>query len=177
MFDYAASNYSYFTIDEQETENGEDTYTAIVQPNQTVTLAITGADSADGTASLILNNFDLASVAENAKVTVNYNASMGSIKIGNTEDTDGSIVVDNVGAEGILLTAKPMEGFNFDGWFDVTTEELLSSALEYHHVPTGDITIEAVFSTPRQPATFKVGKNTYDTLTAAVAAAPRVYFP
>lgn len=176
-FDYSATSFSSFAIGGESISNGEGEYAVVLEPEQTVTVTITGAEAAYGDAALTLDNFALTPIATDATVTVIYNPELGSVTLGADVDADGDgkIVAEKVGTDGIGMVAEPAEGFNFDGWVIDSTDELLSSEQEYTHVPTEDITIRAVFSTPRQPATFKVGSTVYDNLNAAVTAAQSHY--
>ncbi|MFC1541038.1 putative Ig domain-containing protein [Candidatus Latescibacterota bacterium] len=82
--------------------------------------------------------FSLSTAAFSYTITVNYDPAMGSV----TQSPEGSPLPDSTE---VTLTASPITGFVFDGWYNNSTEMLMSAALTMVISLNNDIVIDAKF--------------------------------
>ena len=99
-FDYSISNQTAFTIAGTSAASSG-SYSGSIEAGGTIAISMSakGGRLSSSTATLKLQNFSLVAPSE-AKVTVEYDNGAGSVSIGGSSVTTGSVV--NVGADGAI---------------------------------------------------------------------------
>ncbi len=169
-FNYEASDYDEngWTLS-GEAIGANGTYEGTLDAGDSLTFQLVAPKR--NTATVVLSDFQVSALSSDATITIVYDKTMGSVSAGGEQGQNGELVVENVGAGGLTMTATPAAGMTFAGWVEVSTSKLLSTDLEYTHVPTGDTTIRAAFFEPQSAAQFQVGNEMYSDLNAAITAA------
>ena len=142
-FDYNASKAYTFKI-AGATASASGTYSALLGPGESVAIVITSNSGfSNTTATLKLSNFSLTQASTSSKVTVNYDADLGSVIAGGESVASGT-QLDVSLAEGIVLNAN-VNNSTFLAWVNADTNEVISRAASFTFVPAEDITVKAVF--------------------------------
>ncbi len=144
-FDYTVSKANSFTIG-GESADASGTYTTTLGAGATVVFSITSNSGLSNlTATLTLSNFSLIAAADSAKVTINYDSSLGSVSIDGTEISSGE--AKDVKTTGASIVATPKSGASFYAWVNVDADNsIISQKASYTLVVSKDTTVEAVFT-------------------------------
>lgn len=166
-FHYSGTNYGSWTLP----QSGSGDLEMTMQPGEGYSFTVTMADDQKRVeATIVLSNITVNKPSSNSTVTVLYDNTLGTVTAAGMTDTDedGTIVAENVGSDGVALTASPAEGVTFLGWMDTDTNMMKSTKAEDSVLVTGDTTLRAVFAHPDQAAWFKVGNYYTNDLSKAV---------
>ncbi len=142
-FDYNATTYNSFKID-NVAASATGTHSVLLGAGESTTLTIvSNSGFSNLTATLKLSNFSLTNASSTSKVTVSYDADMGSVSADGETATSGTqydVSLD----EGILLSAN-VNNSKFLAWVNAETNEVLSRSASFTYTPAEDIEIKAVF--------------------------------
>ena len=128
------------------------TYSAEVSSDGSVSITVTCAKK--GSATLVLSDFKLETVADSSTVTVNHNGLGSATVAGNTVASGGTAEVTAAGA---TFAATAGSGATFLGWIDTSDNSILSLNPSFTLTPTKDMTVEPVFINGSSGPHFLVG--------------------
>ncbi len=168
-FDYTASTYNSFTIGGASAAPSG-TYSKVLNGGDTVTLVIkSNSGFSNLTATLKLTNFSFVPVSANSNVTLQYDESLGSIKVAGETQGSGYSETYTKGTT-VELNAIAYSGVKFLGWINTTNNYIVSSEAKFTFEPQNDITLKAIFA--KDYAFFRINTSyLFETLDAASAAA------
>ena len=114
----------------------------LLDPGNSISVSIT-SKAFNGTVTLTLKDFSLVEAATSSNVTFNFDSELGSVEVGGTSISSGT--VQDISLSGATLLATANRGATFLGWIDENGKRL-STENPYTLTPTADMTVEAIFS-------------------------------
>ena len=173
-FSWKATSVNSLTIDGAAASGGSGTFEKVMAAGEDITITVTTAKNSTEN-KLVLSNFSCVAAAAASTVTVTAVDGRGTVE--HTLDAvepiveNGvwKIVLADVTAEGVTLTAKPAEGASFVGWVNAADNTLLSTETSYLCLPAQDTELKAVFT--QGEAWFKADGKLYDNLNTAAEVA------
>ena len=162
-FSYSLSGtYSSCTI-AGNAVTGSNVYSIELDPTESIAIYLAVAGWKEAT--ITLSNVKLEVVSA-ANATISHNAG-GSVSVGGTTVASGTTV--EVSAAGTTIKATPASGASFVGWVKTGDNSVYSTDATLNYVPTGDISLKAIFAGP-SVAAFWCANKTYlfDDLNAAI---------
>ena len=162
-FSYSLSGtYSSCTI-AGKAVTGSNVYSIELDPTESIAIYLAVAGWKEAT--ITLSNVKLEVISA-ANATISHNAG-GSVSVGGTTVASGTTV--EVSAAGTTIKATPASGASFVGWVKTADNSVYSTDATLNYVPTGDISLKAIFAGP-SVAAFWCANKTYlfDDLNAAI---------
>ena len=167
-FDWTATNVYSLTIDGSAMSSSNGSVNKVIEAGKSFNIIIT-TDKNSTENKLVMKNFAWKEASGSAKITIQYDTSMGSITAdGNAVANGGTL---NISPAGVTLVATAKSGASFYGWVNATNGALLSTAATYQLQLAENTTVRAIFANSQSKAVFKVGDYVYDDLAAANSAA------
>lgn len=161
-----------FTINGQAANSNSGTFEDEIGSNAVVEMVVGIKNSSSANLSVTLSNFKLFSASNDAKLTLNYDNSLGSVTIGGVAAANAS--QHTVTADGVTLVATPNtsdKSIAFIGWIGADNR-ILSTDKEYlFKTENAEDTVTALFVNSSSKAYFKLNGYLYDDLNAANTAA------
>ena len=169
-FSYAATGtYDSFTV-AGSSASASGTYNAELAAGASVKIYMnvpkSGILSTPKSGSVSLDNVKLE-VASASIVKVSHNE-LGTVSVAGTTIVSGDSVT--VEASGATFAASPVSGATFVGWINTEDNSVISTAASLTYVPTGDLSLKAIFASASSEACFWGSSKAYlfEGLSAAI---------
>ena len=165
-FKYSYSNTSSYS---ESASSGTKTLTLKNAETYTFKMSVNGGWIGK-TGTLKLSDFTIEIASGSSDVTVSYNDSLGSVTAaGNTVASDAVLNVSAI--EGVVLNATTnISGAKFLAWVNAADNSVLSTSASYNLMPTGAMSIRAVFAKSTAEAVFYADgtQKVFESLNAAL---------
>ena len=140
-FNWTATSVNNLVIDGTTYTAASGSFSKVLANGASITVTITTAKNGT-TNKLVMSNFGLKAAQASSKVTVLFDSALGSVTVGGTATTSGS--VHEISKNGAELKADVTSG-KFLGWID-GSKKILSKNATYTLTPAEDMTVTAVFA-------------------------------
>ena len=169
-FSYVHSGSGSATLNGTTITSTSGTCSKSLDAGGTVSMTLLGAGGY-ATGTLTLSKFSWTEISADAKATVTYDSTKGSVSLGGSVVASGGSATPTNGT--LAAVATPVSGYRFLGWINADTNEILNDeATATLDVPQ-DMNVQAVFvkSDGSDTAWFLTGNYMYDDLNDAVSVA------
>ncbi len=174
-FDYSGKNVNSLKVD--GVSYGGNTKTTIsktLESGASIVLVLTTAAN-DTENILYLENFSLSEAASSNKVSVSFNADLGSVTANANAVTSGD-EFDVAIAESISLVATAKSGSTFLGWINTEDNSVLSTNASFSFSPTKNMSVKAIFTNANSEAHFLRGAATQKSQSSGLLGMSKIYY-
>ncbi len=163
-FDYSVTSASSHTF-----SSNSGSVEVVLNPGDTYTATIVSKYGwSDLTVTLKLTNIAFVDVATSANVTVNYDAALGSVTFNGASVAAGELLAEVSTDADSDFVATVATGAKFIAWID-GDGKILTTGATLSVTPSGDMTVEALFSNSSSAPIWKVGEFIYKDFAVAAS--------